>query len=340
MDNNIFNLLNILKKDIKEENWAEIIRIAFPLSKPLWISRNYELRIKHGELIKQACDKLIGIEVEEIIIDDKPFKVKYIMSSVLVDDLGWTLYEFDKERIEEIEQNITEGIKLAEDEKYIYGVIKGWRHLSGIKGESNHFDEMQRINDKLKMIQSGLESKDLPIEELNPIKASVSYAIAKSELFRLEKVFKNLPKEDNKKRVNEILKHLEISISCFGGNSGAREHVRSLYVMAKVYLKINSFYGREVERDDLDTAVKHLNNGLNLCKIHGLREDNIRISKLLLEEKNIRIRLLAKNETNDIKNDACRIYKDIRQEMKGFGKKNGYEKEINQIYKKIKKYKI
>lgn len=336
---NAFNLLNILKRDLKDGNWMEIIRIAFPLSKPLWISKNYELRVKHGELIKKACDNLIGLNINTVIINDTPISTKSILSSVLIDDLGWTLYKYNKKNRGEVLQNINKGIELAENEN-ITNVIKGYRHLSGIASENGKFQEMDTYHKKMQELLRIEQSKQrcsLSPAKISSINALINYAVARNELIRFNKLLEGLYDEEKNRKLDEILQHISVAVSYFKENDPI-EYAKTFCITAKVYL-IKSTFEQADMIENLDYAKNCLEEGLKFCKENDFRDHFIRISILLLEEiyKRLETSMLQMEEFNMVKQSAKIVYDDSLQEIRNLLDENQYKSEIKKWTNKIKK---
>lgn len=146
-----FDLLEILKEEQKKSHWKEIIRLGYPLSRPLWLSGRYELRAEIGEIIKTAASHLEG----DVKIGKETFNSKYILVSVLIDDLGWTRFVLGQSS--KATKNILEGIRIAEENNIWDLAIKGNRHLIGIFSENGNFKEIDTL---LKKIHSLMEKVD------------------------------------------------------------------------------------------------------------------------------------------------------------------------------------
>lgn len=117
---NMFDILKLLKEEQMQRKWIEIIRLGYPLSRPLWLSARYNLRIEIGEYIKEAASSL---PEQNIKIGNETLPVSKIYVSVLIDDLGWTNYVIEQTDV--AISNIKVGILMAEEKNYIDLEIKG-----------------------------------------------------------------------------------------------------------------------------------------------------------------------------------------------------------------------
>jgi tetratricopeptide (TPR) repeat protein len=116
-DNNI--VAERLKDSItvwyNDEKYGEVVTFGKALGRALYISACYETRIKIGELIKQAAEK----QNDELLL-----------TTVLLDDLGWTKVLQGKA---DAEKDIEQAIGLAKRNGYYREESKGYRHLMAIE---------------------------------------------------------------------------------------------------------------------------------------------------------------------------------------------------------------
>ena len=113
-------LISAITKAYNSENWNEVVKIGSVLSRPLWVTGKYELRIKVGKMVAKSASS-----------SSHPFE----QAQALIDDIGWTNHEIGN--IKEAIKNIEHGVKIASEFGF-YGLkYKGNRHLSGIFLESD-----------------------------------------------------------------------------------------------------------------------------------------------------------------------------------------------------------
>ena len=163
-----FDIVEILKEEQRASNWIEIVRIGYPLSRPLWLSGRYMLRVEIGEIVKNAAEKIGG----DITIGDSSYNSYFILASVLIDDLGWTKFVVGQDI--KAERNIKEGVRIAKENKFWNLAIKGNRHLIGIISEKNCSEEIETI---FKEIES-LKENIIDVNEKNVIEAGLLFSRA------------------------------------------------------------------------------------------------------------------------------------------------------------------
>ncbi len=146
-----FDLLGILKEEQKKSNWIEIIRLGYPLSRPLWLSGRYNLRVEIGEIVRMAASHIDG----DIKIGNETVNCKYILASVLIDDLGWTRFVLGQSS--KATGNIKEGIRIAQENMIWDLAIKGNRHLIGIFSESGAFAEVDTAFNNIKILMEEMD---------------------------------------------------------------------------------------------------------------------------------------------------------------------------------------
>ena len=164
-----FDLIDTIKDEQKRGNWVEVVRLGFPLSRPLWLSGRLETRVEIGEIIKTAVCSVNG----SIKILDRTFDATYILSSVLIDDLGWT--RFSMGQTEKAVSSIKEGIDVAKENQHWDIAIKGCRHLCGISLDIN--DEQLFWNMRSEIEKMIVHIKDE--KKKKEIDASLDYSLAK-----------------------------------------------------------------------------------------------------------------------------------------------------------------
>jgi tetratricopeptide (TPR) repeat protein len=108
-------LLEDVKLAYSRGDWEEVLKIGTVLSRPLWVTGKYRLRVELGKLVEAAS----------------AFENNHAQqAAALVDDLGWTLFALGDSS--QAKTHIVHGISIAESQQNYYVVYKGYRHLSGI----------------------------------------------------------------------------------------------------------------------------------------------------------------------------------------------------------------
>ena len=108
-------LFSDLNSSFEKEKWEEVIKIGSVLSRPLWVTGKYNLRINIGKLVEEASAYSNNQEKQ---------------ASTLIDDLGWTyvaLKDYDQAK-----KNIMHGLEIAKTINNPVIACKAYRHLSGI----------------------------------------------------------------------------------------------------------------------------------------------------------------------------------------------------------------
>jgi len=110
------SILTILRDASDKQNWAEVLTLGRPLSKPLWLTGRYQLRVQVGELVESAAAFSNQREIQ---------------ATTLIDDLGWTFVGLDSPDV--AEHHISRGLKIAQDIGAHHLVSRACRHLAGIR---------------------------------------------------------------------------------------------------------------------------------------------------------------------------------------------------------------
>ena len=117
----------------EKREYEEIIRFGSAVARPLWLSQQYEARLKIGEYIYKAAKSTTPEKYER--------KVKS-----KIDYIGWTAVELN---LPKAEDEIKKGIYFAENstdaefnEKHkIYYIAKGYRHLFGLYFRNGNIEQ-------------------------------------------------------------------------------------------------------------------------------------------------------------------------------------------------------
>ena len=115
----------------QEERWEEVIKIGSVLSRPLWVTGKYKLRVEVGKLVEAAAS-----------YNDRPHQ----QASALIDDLGWTKFVLGD--VGAGKKYISHGISIAEKCSDSYMAHKGYRHLSAISMEEDNLEKARKYLQK------------------------------------------------------------------------------------------------------------------------------------------------------------------------------------------------
>lgn len=137
------SLLDFFKKLKDEGKDAEIIRWGLSLSKPLWLSQNFELRKEIGEFVETASIKRDNYKA---------------LLRVLVDEIGWTSVEMLD--YDQGEKKLKQAITLAEKINELPLLAKAYRHLNALWIRQNQIPEAE------KYLQLSFETTN-KIQEIN-----------------------------------------------------------------------------------------------------------------------------------------------------------------------------
>ena len=109
------SICQLLEDAYDKGRYHEVIKIGTQLSSPLWYTGRYELRAKIGETIESAACQ----------VGDKQTQAK-----VLIEMIGWTNIRIGNDDLGI--QNISRGLKIAEEIKDSYLIASAYRNLADI----------------------------------------------------------------------------------------------------------------------------------------------------------------------------------------------------------------
>lgn len=212
-------LIEVLEQGARNGDNLSIIRYGLGLSRTLWIEGEYDLRLRLGSLIEDAASKLNDVETQ---------------SSVLIDDLGWTLVSLKK--YSEAEQKIRHGKKLAESRGDFYLACKALRHIAGIHIQRNQYD------DAIKTLNEVMESAKKIQDEnrRDEMVAGTTYGLAWA--FSEDKNF------------DEAEKHCFVAKTMFEKLSDHERLVKTFSLLGKIF-----------ERKDINVAKDFYRQGLAMA---------------------------------------------------------------------------
>ncbi|MBK8830920.1 MAG: hypothetical protein IPN60_08685 [Saprospiraceae bacterium] len=105
---NKISLLAMLDNELKNRHYENVIILGLQISNTLFNTKQNENRVRIGRKVEEAlksCDRELG----EITIDGKILSKKYINVKLNIDDLGWSLYQANKNNWVEAVDTIKKG---------------------------------------------------------------------------------------------------------------------------------------------------------------------------------------------------------------------------------------
>lgn len=300
-----FDIIKVLKRELRNKNWNEVVILAYPLSRPLWLSGRYSLRIKIGEIVKNALNHIS----DPIYIGDRCYNREFIYASILIDDLGWTKYMMGQ--MEAAIKNIEDGIEIAVKEQNYDIAIKGYRHLAGICVRENKYDRLEEVSKKLVELASYIGSYDNEVE----IEANTKYTYA--EIYLHKKDFQNAIKYCEE--VQETYKNFHDNARC----------VKTMDLFGRIYM----------EMGDNRTALNKFSEGMEIALQSGRKERYLRMA-LKYFELNYKIQNTENcYDDTEYSNDIIEfdsIIENVKSISMEVQQVSAYRK-IYKIYKKLKK---
>lgn len=239
-------LYNEIERLYKEKKFTEVVLIGFPVSRALWLNGSYKERIKIGILLEEAAAKTEST-IQQI--------------SALIDDIGWTLAVVGD--LVTAEQNISNGIKKAENKKLFYWAAKGERHIAGIESKKSNkegiishlnkaVDYAQKINnpeEKMEMEASLHLSKAEYYLECNNLDDALNQAILAKETYKISPYHSDREVKTHSRMGNIFLRLNRIQEAKDEFNLGYKKAMdirkdevgRNLIGLAQVYLVKREF---------------------------------------------------------------------------------------------------
>lgn len=299
------SLIKIIEEDEKEEDWAEIIKLAFPLSRPLLQSDRHKLRTDLGQRVFRATTKLDS----EILING--ISVIQIKTSIQIDDIGWSLYKIDpKNNYDSAIANIMSGVESAnniQDKKTSFDYIqKGYRHILSIYLQRNDIEKINEYKDKIDQLLSGEIFINLSQKEKNKILAGIYYVYGYCNI-----LFAKQAKLDE-----EHIKYLESAKQ----NAVLAENIyRNLNDFDRI-CKMYSLFG-EIELEyktfqNYISAIKFFRDGMGQCAKYIRRDFFAQLALLYLDtiEKMISLKQGYKTQIKTFIDEAEIIKHELKTE--------------------------
>jgi len=187
-------LVSEMQQAFNNQRWKEVIRIGSALSRPLWITGRYSLRIQLGKLVESAAS-----------YDRNPSA----QAAALIDDLGWTKAALG--RFDEARSSIEHGLKLAGESGQHYLVSKGNRHLAGIATKLSRLEDAHAFLVRARAAALAVDDPRLKSE----LEASFCYSEAVQQ--RKQSLYPEALKNfEEAQRLFSVLGDQDRSVKCFG----------------------------------------------------------------------------------------------------------------------------
>ena len=253
---NKLNIINILNGDLINEDWVEVIRLGYPLSRPLYLAEAQKLRLEIGELVLKAA--MHFKDTDYIQIDGKQIQIAKIKASTYIDAIGWSKFLLNKKDYDLAKISINQGLQFANkiddlSDKLLV-LSKGYRHIASfyiiIGNHEGAKKYIQKMDDLLEKKYEN--SADLKICEafagLYNVKAEAE--IAYSKVATPEEKILHLIQAKNFQEAS----YNKIAIL------GDEERKSKTF---EVYAKIEIEYGDE---EHYIKALDYLETGMAMCK--------------------------------------------------------------------------
>jgi len=265
------DVVKIMQAELKAGNYKQVIRLGYPLSRPLHISYRDTLRKEIGLIIKQACENMS--DEEEIQVQGDKLSVAYIKAKTLIDDLGWAVHKAGDSST--AQENITQGIEAALKIGDLTLAIKGYRHLIGVYTKmSNMCARDEALTKGKNLLESGTYKKSFSsVDKYNHHVAEFNYAYAQSLL--------------SDQKLEEALKVAQEVQHVFSQDATVdmERYVKTFDLIGDIYAKYDN-------HDMLKLAKRTYYQGIIDCKTHNRAERLIRIA---IDYINLLIKMMDKN---------------------------------------------
>lgn len=240
-------LLEYFKKLKDEGKDAEIIRWGLALSKPLWLSQNFELRKEIGEFVETAAIKR----------DNKNALLK-----VLVDEIGWTKIEMLD--YTSGEAKLLQAVKLAIEINDLPLLAKAYRHLNASCIRQNQISQAENYLTKSLVTTNQIQTSKIKEE----LVAEYYFAKATIELKKGEFDLAHNDIEESK-RLYENLKDKEWPLKIWARKGeillaqGKTEEAKSIFIKG-THIAKEQHYLRQQVKNEIGLAMCYSKDGHNI----------------------------------------------------------------------------
>ncbi|MDP2722248.1 MAG: hypothetical protein Q8O72_05795 [Bacteroidales bacterium] len=217
-----YNIIEIINDSYDSERWQEVCDIGALLSRHLWLTGQYQLRIEIGKKIEQAAFNI---------------DLKSLRARTLIDDLGWTSYIIGENQ--NAKKHITDGLMISKEIKDFYMLAKGNRHLAAINRQNSKYDVA-----KFHLKEANKYAKNI-VNEKDKETLSASLLLSEGKL------------NNELGKIDESLKLFNKALEVYKNIKDIGREVKVYSLIAKIQLKLNqkeeaykmAYHGRKLAFD-------------------------------------------------------------------------------------------
>lgn len=158
-------LVALLRRALDSADYREVVRLGDSLSRPLFESGEFVVRLELGKLTEEAAAH-IG--------------AKDVQYRMLIDAIGWSHIELGN--FSEAEKSIKHGLTLAEESGDAFYRAKALRHLGAIARRRGRVDEAVQLYETARRASTEIGN----VTEARAMEAGITYAVAHLEYSRRE----------------------------------------------------------------------------------------------------------------------------------------------------------
>ena len=150
-----------IREEFHRGNDREVIRVGEALSRPLFESGAFSVRLDIGRMVEEAAAR------------SERRRVQYV---ALIDEIGWSLVELG--RYGEATRQIQHGMRILESSPDVFYEATAHRHLGVIARRERRYDAAREHNAHAEELASGLEASHdrlAMVAGLQYAQASLSY---------------------------------------------------------------------------------------------------------------------------------------------------------------------
>ena len=247
---NHFDICQMLDEANNEKRYQEVIKYA-SLSKVLWYTGRYALRIEVGNKVEFAASQLGN---------------KKIQAETLIEDIGWTYIRLNQ--YEKGLENINRGLELAVEINDAFLIAQAKRNLADI-----HLRKMKKANglsEQLHLAESCKNCLDDALEYANAIEnEKEQFELSGNIHYTYSKYYME------KGEFAEALSSLNQSFDIYSSNGFLEKQIKLyvlkgkiLYKLGKTSEAINAFEEGLRKANESNVNVHVASNALELCEIY------------------------------------------------------------------------
>jgi tetratricopeptide (TPR) repeat protein len=239
-------LADTLRAADRQKKWGEVIQLGRALSRPLWLTGRYALRLEVGRLVEKAAS-----------FTGQP----RAQAAALIDDLGWT--QVARKEYDKAIESIQHGIQIAEKAGDAMLVCKGHRHLSGIALRQGNVAKARTLAAKVESQVPSITNKrdqDEMIASIENLYATITEAegdttATLSHLTRAEELFKALGDRERAIKVYARRGRIQLRL---GDVSSAKDTFRQGVTAAREVSRSDCLYANLMGLADIAHAEENI----------------------------------------------------------------------------------